>query len=247
MRSHVSSRAAAAAVCAALVLGTAGTAVAVTSANETPAGVGAEAFRAPIADAAAIKQQAEALSSLSGAITPVTDLLADVLAADNGQLAAADIERHQAAIKKGLDAVKNAAPAAPAAPAKPADNDGNADAMNPVNAVGADGKAPAAADMTAQAVDSVQRSTDALLKAAATKDSKAVATQSQAVVTSLVNLTTALVMNGAMPAPNLPGLPELPKLPGAESPVPAPELPAPAPEVPAAPELPGVPTTPQNQ
>ncbi|WP_381797437.1 hypothetical protein [Streptomyces niveus] len=239
MRSHVSSRAAAAAVCAALVLGTAGTAVAVTSANETPAGVGAEAFRAPIADAAAIKQQAEALSSLSGAITPVTDLLADVLAADNGQLAAADIQKHQAAIKKGLDAVKNAAPAAPA---KPADNDGNADAMNPVNAVGADGKAPAAADMTARAVDSVQRSTDALLKAAATKDSKAVATQSQAVVTSLVNLTTALVMNGAMPAPNLPGLPELPKLPGAELPAPAPELPA-AP----APELPGVPTTPQNQ
>lgn len=229
MRSHVSSRAAAAAVCAALVLGTAGTAVATTGTDKAPAGVGAEADRAPVADVAAIKQQAEALSSLSGAITPVTDLLADVLAADNGQLAAADVQKHQAAIKKGLEAVRNATPAAPA---KPAGNNGNADAMNPANAVGSEAKAPAPADLTAQAVDSVQRSTDALLKAAATKDAKAVATRSQAVVTSLVNLITALVMNGGMPAPNLPGLPELPKLPEAELPAPAPELP-------------GVPTTPQ--
>lgn len=235
MRSHVSSRAAAAAVCAALVLGTAGTAVATTT-HETPAGVGAEAARAPIADAAAIKQQAEALGSLSGAITPVTDLLADVLAADNGQLAAADVQRHQAAVKKGLDAVKNAAPAAPATPADNVGNADNADAMNPANAVGADGKAsaPAAADLMAQAVASVQKSTDALLKAATAKDAKAVATQSKAVVTSLVNLTTALVMNGGLPAPNLPGLPELPKLPGAEAPAPAPELPG----VPSTPKLP---------
>lgn len=233
MRPHVSSRAAAAAVCAALVLGTAGTAVAIT-ADETPVGVGAEAARAPIADAAAIKRQAEALSSLSGAITPVTDLVADVLAADNGRLAAADLQRHQAAIQKGLEAVRNAAPAAPAKPSDNADNPDNADAMSPVNAVGADGNMSAPATMTARAVDSVQRSTDALLKVAATKDAKAVATQSQAVVTSLVNLTTALVMNPRMPAPNLPGLPELPKLPGAERPAPAPELP-------------GVPTTPQNQ
>ncbi|WP_405677629.1 hypothetical protein OG292_24570 [Streptomyces sp. NBC_01511] len=227
MRSHVSSRAAAAAVCAVLVLGTAGTAVA-TTVHETPAGAGAEAARAPIADAAAIKQQAEALRSLSCAIQPVTDLLADVLAAENGQLSAADVQKHQAAIKKGLDAVKSAAPAAPA---KPAGNAGNAGQVNPVNAVGSDGESSAPADLTAQAVASVQKSTDALLKAATAKDATAVATQSKAAVTSLVNLTTALVMTGGLPAPNLPGLPELPKLPGAEAPAPAPELP-------------GVPTTP---
>ncbi|WP_405798303.1 hypothetical protein [Streptomyces sp. NBC_01506] len=228
MRSHVSSRAAAAAVCAVLVLGSAGTAVA-TTVHRTPAGVGAD--RAPIADAATVKQQAESLSSLSGAIAPVTDLLDAVLAADNGQLSAADVQKHRAAVQKGLDAVKNAAPAAPA---KPGNNAGNADAVNPVNAVGADGKASAPADLTAQAVASVQRSTDALLKAATGKDARAVVTQSQAVVTSLVNLTTALVMNGGLPAPNLPGLPELPKLPGAEVPAPAPELPG----VPSTPKLP---------
>ncbi|MFC8827753.1 hypothetical protein ACFT9I_20710 [Streptomyces sp. NPDC057137] len=230
MRSLVSSRAAAAAVCAALVLGTAGTAVA-TTAHETPAGVGADVARAPIADAEAIKQQTQTLASLSNAITPVTDLLTAVLKADNGQIAAADVQKHQAAIKKALDAVKNAAPANPAKPANPAGNAGNA---NPVNAVGADHKAPAAADVTAQAVASVQKATDALLKATTAKDATAVATQSKAVVTSLVNLTTALVMNGSLPAPNLPGLPELPKLPGAEAPAPAPELPG----VPSTPKLP---------
>lgn len=231
MRSHVSSRAAAVAVCAALVLGTAGTAVATTTAHEAPAGVGAEAARAPIADAAAIKQQSRALSSLSEAIMPVTELLDAALEADNGQLAAADVQKHQAAIKKGLDAVKNAAPAAPATPAKPGDNHGNADAMNPVNAVGADGRASAPADLTAQAAASVQKSTDALLKATTAKDAQAVATQSKAVVTSLVNLTTAVLTKTGMPAANLPGLPERPN---AEAPAPAPE------------ELPGVPSTPKR-
>ncbi|MET4927363.1 hypothetical protein P3L51_34235 [Streptomyces sp. PSRA5] len=221
MRSLASSRAAAAAVCAALVLGTAGTAVAAT-AHETPTGVGADAVRAPVADAEALKQQTQTLASLSNTITPVTDLLTAVLKADNGQIAAADVQRHQAAIKEALDSVKAATPANPAKPA------GNA---NPVNAVGADHKAPAAADLTAEAVASVQKATDALLKATATKDANAVATQSKAVVTSLVNLATALVMNGSLPAPNLPGLP---KLPGAEAPAPAPELP-------------GVPTTPKHQ
>ncbi|MFI6083843.1 hypothetical protein ACIBBB_23170 [Streptomyces sp. NPDC051217] len=230
MRSHVSSRAAAAAVCGVLVLGAAGTAAAVTV-QETPVGVGAEANRAPIADAEALKQQTRTLSSLSGAIKPVTDLLDSVIAADNGQISAADVQKHQKAIKKALDAVKNAAQAAPA---KPAGNTGSMGDMDAVNAVGADDKAQAAADLTAEAVACVQRATDALLKATVTKDANAVATQSKAVVTSLVNLTTALVMNGSLPAPNLPGLPEMPKLPEAEVPAPAPELP-------------GVPSTPKLQ
>ncbi|MFD3521994.1 hypothetical protein [Streptomyces sp. NPDC058653] len=227
MRSHVSSRAAAAAVCAVLVLGTAGTAAAVTV-QETPVGVGAEATRAPIADAEALKQQTRTLSSLSDAIKPVTALLDSVIAADNGQISAADVQKHQKAIKKALDAVKNAASAAPAKPAAPMAG------MDAVTTMGADDKAQAAADLTAEAVACVQRSTDALLKATTTKDANAVATQSKAVVTSLVNLTAALVMNGRLPAPNLPGLPELPKQPGAEVPAPAPELPG----VPSTPKLP---------
>lgn len=228
MRSLVSSRAAAAAVCAALVIGTAGTAVA-TTVNEAPASVGAEV--APAADVETLNQQTQALRSLSGAIMPVTDLLTAALKADNGQLSAADVQKHQSAIKKALDAVRQAAQANPANPAKPEGNAGNA---NPVNAVGADHKAPAAADLTAQAVASVQKSTDALLKATTTKDAKAVTARSEAVVTSLVNLAAAMVMNGSLPAPNLPGLPELPKAPGAEAPVPAPELPG----VPSTPKLP---------
>lgn len=232
MRSLVSSRAAAAAVCAALVIGTAGTAVA-TTVNEAPASVGAEV--APAADVETLNQQTQALRSLSGAIMPVTDLLTAALKADNGQLSAADVQKHQSAIKKALDAVRQAAQANPAAnPANPAKPEGNAGNANPVNAVGADHKAPAAADLTAQAVASVQKSTDALLKATTTKDAKAVTARSEAVVTSLVNLAAAMVMNGSLPAPNLPGLPELPKAPGAEAPVPAPELPG----VPSTPKLP---------
>lgn len=226
MRSLVSSRAAAAAVCAALVLGTAGTAVA-TTVHESPARAGAEVAVAPVADVEALQQQTQTLRSLSGAITPVTDLLDAVLKAENGRLPAADVQKHQAAIKKALEDVRKVAQANPAKPA------GNAHA-NPANAMGADHKAPAAAELTAAAVASVQKSTDALLKAAATKDAKAVATQSEAVVTSLVNLAAAMVMNGRLPAPNLPGLPELPKLPGAEAPAPAPELPG----VPSTPKLP---------
>ncbi|WP_329386552.1 hypothetical protein [Streptomyces sp. NBC_01716] len=226
MRSHVSSRAAAAVVCAVLVMGTAGTAAAVTV-QETPVGVGAKAV-APIADAEALKQQTQTLSSLSGAIKPVTDLLDSVIAADNGQISAAEVQRYQKAIRKALNAVQNAAPAAPAKPA------GHMGDMDATNGMGADDKAQAAADLRAEAVDSVRRATDALLRATTARDANAVATQSKAVVTSLVNLTTALVMNGGLPAPNLPGLPELPQLPEAGVPAPAPELPG----VPSTPQLP---------
>ncbi|MFI6691711.1 hypothetical protein ACIBLA_08100 [Streptomyces sp. NPDC050433] len=245
MRSHVSSRAAAAVVCAALVLGTGGTAVA-TTVHETPAGIGADAARAPIADET-LKQQIRTLTSLSDALAPVTELLTAVQAADNGQISAADAQKHRAAINKALDAVQKtiqakpanpANPAKPANPANPAKPEGTAGNANPVNAVGADNQAQAqtqaAADMTAEAVVSVRKATNALLKATGTKDTNAVATQSKAVVTSLVNLAAALVMNGSLPAPNLPGMPELPKQPGAEAPAPAPELPG----VPSTPKLP---------
>ncbi|KIF69473.1 hypothetical protein HY68_14220, partial [Streptomyces sp. AcH 505] len=102
MRPLVSRRAATAAVCAALVLGTAGPAAATYSAHHAAHSAGAEAL-APVPGADALTSQTKALGDVGGVLAPVTDLLTAVLKADGGKLTPDQVTENTKAVKDALD------------------------------------------------------------------------------------------------------------------------------------------------
>ncbi|MGA4840789.1 hypothetical protein [Streptomyces sp. G45] len=83
MRALPARRIATTALCATLLIGTAGPAMALESQARPQA---AAAKEAPVPGADALLGQVKALGDLGGVLTPVTDLLNAALAADNGQL-----------------------------------------------------------------------------------------------------------------------------------------------------------------
>jgi len=184
------------AVCAALAFTAIGPAAALTSAPE-PAPAAAE-YQAPIPDAAALGKQVDTLQGISGVLTPVTEFLDAVLAADDGQLPAAEATKHAEAIKKVLTP-----PTTPAPPALP-----GPDAVDT-----ADRAAPP--DLIADALAALQKQIDAILKAVTSGSPTDVAASLLSVVTGLVNVVVSTVLGGDLPAANLPGLPKLPAPPAA--------------------------------
>ncbi|MET7360447.1 hypothetical protein ABZS76_18630 [Streptomyces sp. NPDC005562] len=209
------------ALCAALLIGAAGPALAAhgdTSRDETPA-----ARTAPAPDPKALLGQAQQLSGLGGVLTPVTDLLTAVLKAKDGKLPPQDVKKHADAVKKALAAAAKPpakaagdpaaalpqTPAAPQPPAMGAQHDSH----------GLNGRA--LMDPKADAVAALQKSVDALLKAATAGDPKALVAAVPPVLTGLVNTVAATLQGGGLPAPNLPGLPK-PPAPKAEPPAAAP-------------------------
>jgi hypothetical protein len=215
MRPLVSRRAATAVVCAALVLGAAGPAAA--SAHIATRDAGAHTARSPLPLSPAPGKQAEALQDV---VTPVADLIKDVLATGHGRLSAAEAKKHSAAITDALAAMKDATPGSSRA-ALPTEGHGKA----------------APADLTDDALAALKQVTDALIDAARTGDTTGVVTQVTAVVTSLVNLILATLLGSALPPAALPDLVDLPPLPVTPQLPVTPELPATS-EVPATPELP---------
>ncbi|MGW2016339.1 hypothetical protein [Streptomyces sp. NPDC001927] len=236
MRPLALSRLTALAISAAITLGTAGPALAD---DHRPSRITAPAAQAPLPDAAALLAQTKALGDMSSVTAPVTELLEAVLAADNGQLPAADAEAFKTKITAAIDAAKGTVPAplpatpavqaptvaapavqapAVAAPAAPAPGV-QAPAL-PV-AAGAAKVAPAApVDIVADALATVEKAVAALLAAVTSGDATGVVTQVTATLTSLVNVVVATVLGAGLPAPDLAGLPTLPALP-----VEVPELP----------------------
>ncbi|AEW92686.1 MULTISPECIES: hypothetical protein [Streptomycetaceae] len=65
-----------------------------------------------------------------------------------------------------------------------------------------------------KAANQTKSSLDALVKAAATKNTKKISTAVRSVIQSSVNLAASLVLSSGLPAPTLPGLPRLPQSPG---------------------------------
>lgn len=135
----------------------------------------------------------------------MTDLVNGVLKAPGGKLPAAEAAKLADPVKAALAKVGEAAPAAPAAPGIPG------------GVTGVSG-APAAPDpgvaLKAKAAADLQTKVNTLVKAAATGTPAKVAAASQSVLTSQVNVLTAILLGGGLPAPNLPGLPKLPTVPG---------------------------------
>lgn len=195
------------AVCGALALGIAGPAAYAAAPPARPASGPA----APVPGADKLASQTALLSDAGGVLTPVTDLITAVLKAPDGKLSAADATKLADPVKTALAKVTAAAPAAPAAPGIPG------------GVTGVSG-APAAPDpgaaLKAKAAADLQAKVDALVKTVTTGSPTKVAASAQAVLTAQVNVLTAILVGGGLPATNLPGLPALPTVPG------VPQLPA---------------------
>ncbi len=259
MRPLATRRLTALAISAVITLGTAGPAIA---GEHHPSTAADRAARAPLPEAAALLSQAEALGELGSVTTPVAELVAAVLKADDGQLPAADADALKAKIAAAVDEAKAAAPAPlPDAPVTPPSTDlpvtppavetpVDLPAKPPVEApalpveppvglpVAADakaawaGKAAAPADVVDDALATVEKAVAALLAAVTSGNAGGVVPQVTATLTSLVNLAVATVLGSGLPAPDLAGLPALPSLP-----VTAPELPVDPPELPVDPPV----------
>ncbi|MEW2388851.1 hypothetical protein AB0933_10890 [Streptomyces venezuelae] len=194
-------------LCAALLLGTAGPALA--SVGDAPSDPARTASRAPAPDAKALLGQAQQLGGLGGVLTPVTELLTAVLKAPESKLSPEDAKKHVDAVKAAIDAAAKAAPKAPGTGGLPSVPE---TPKLPTGGAQSDAKAPTM-DPKADALAALQKAVDELVKAATAGDPKAVLAAAPKVLLGLVNAVVATVLGGGLPAPNLPGLPSLPKLP----------------------------------
>ncbi|MEV0441972.1 hypothetical protein AB0I84_05130 [Streptomyces spectabilis] len=247
MRALPARRIATTTLCAALLLGTAGPAIAMQAESRQEV----TAAEVPLPGADALLGQVKALGDLGGVLTPVTDLLNAALKADNGQLPAADATKLAEAVTAAIAKVTAAAPVAPpaavpavpeapAAPAVPPAAVPEAPAAVPQAPavpqlpvalpklpLGGPQAAQAPLDIKDDALKALQTAVDTLVKAVTSGDPTQVVPAVTGVVTSLVNVAVATVLSGGLPIPNLPGLPALPKLP--TDALPLPKLPVPLP------------------
>ncbi|MFG3285415.1 hypothetical protein [Streptomyces sp. NPDC048111] len=216
MRARAPRRLAAAALSTAIVIGSAGTAVAADF--QPPRTVRAEA---PVPGADALLAQAKTLSGLTDVLKPVTDLVSGAL----GGASPADVTALAGKANSALDAAKAAAPAKPpAAPVTPPAAATPPGAVTPPAApslpsavpalpLGGPEQAAAPEDLKGDAVAAVKKGIDDLLKAVTSANVAGIVPAATAVVTGLVGLVVATVLGGGLPAPSLPGLPPLPKAP----------------------------------
>lgn len=234
-------RLASSALCGALLLGIAGPAAAAAD-NESAREQAQVASQAPLPDVGALTAQVQSLGNLGAVLTPVTDLLGAVLAADDGQLDPAKATELGDAVKAAIAKITAAAPVTPPATTTPTTTAPTA--TDPTSALptsslpvvggltktGDDSKAAAAqapADLLGDATAALQKAVDTLLAAVTSGDPTKVVPAVTGVVTSLVGVLAAVLLGGGLPVPNLPGLPALPSLPTGGLPLPSTGLPLP--------------------
>ncbi|MFJ9536278.1 hypothetical protein ACIRPX_03315 [Streptomyces sp. NPDC101225] len=215
MRGLSARRIAATALSATLLVGITGpAAVAAGSARES---THAASRGAPVPGADALLAQVKSLGDLGSVLSPVSALLNAVLKADNGQLSADEAQKLVTAVKDAITKITApaaAVPGAATAPVAPADSS----VASPVGLTslpqqGAPGKTPAPKDLKADALAGLQKALDTLLAAVTSGDASKVVPAVTGVLTAVVNFLAATLLNGGLPAPNLPGLPALPSLP----------------------------------
>ncbi|MFJ4812110.1 hypothetical protein [Streptomyces longwoodensis] len=247
---HVASTA----LCAALVIGIAGPAAAAvgTAREHAPA-----AAHAPVPGADELLAQVKSLGNLGTVLTPVTDLLAEALKSDSGQLTSAQATKLGDAIKDviaRITATNAAASATSSTPSAPsvAPSSSTADELpyttlpfplgkNAHDRVAAHGKR--AADLTDEALADLQKQIDVLLTAVTSGNVTDVVPAATGLISRLVDLVTATLLGSGLPAADLAALPSLPDLPTTPDAPVTPALPA-LPDIPALPETPAAPETP---
>jgi hypothetical protein len=241
------------ALCAALVIGVAGPAAAV----DTARGHAHAASHAPVPGADKLLAQVKSLGDLGTVLTPVTDLLAEALKSDNGQLTSAQANKLGDAIKDviaRITATNAAASATSSTPSAPSTAPSSSTAGEPPYTtlpfpLGKNGHERAAAhgkratDLTDEALADLQKQIDSLLTAVTSGNVTDVLPAATGLISGLVNLLTATLVGGGLPAGDLTGLPSLPDLPTVSDTTVTPALPA-FPDIPTLPETPAVPQTP---
>ncbi|WP_351228091.1 hypothetical protein [Streptomyces sp. NPDC002133] len=246
MRAQATRRVTTTALSLALVLGAGGPAMAAQKQAPRAGAIAAsDAAGVPVPDADSLVAQAAVLAELGGVLTPVTDLIKAVLAADDGRLSAEEVAKHAAAIRAAIEAAVGApattpqapaVPDTPAAPEKPAAEKPEAPgipqmpegplAEKPAAVPSAGDDKAASADVREDALAALQKSVDALVEASRSGEAEAVATAVTAVVTGVANLIAATLHGGDLPAADLQGLPSLqPPADGAQTPAVAPAQP----------------------
>ncbi|MEU9983272.1 hypothetical protein [Streptomyces sp. NPDC050856] len=218
MRLLTSRRVAASMVCAALALGTAGTAAAHT--HDDPRETAASRAHAPLPQAAAMLQQVKDVDGVAGVLSSVTDMLGAVLSADSGRLAEADAAKYAKEIAAAMEAARQFTAQSPMTPG----STGSGTARNDAG--------------MEQALDALDTSVDALAQASTKGDAATVGPQVQATLKSVADLMTAsaeavnrpatsLPPAGSAESPARPQTPTMPQAPAVpQTPVTVPQMPA---------------------
>ncbi|MET7481479.1 hypothetical protein [Streptomyces sp. NPDC005538] len=219
MRGLPARRIASSVLCATVLIGIAGPA-AVAADNDSAREHVRATSSAPVPNADALLAQVKGLGDIGSVLTPVTDLLNQVLKADNGQLSADQAQKLVDTVNAAIAKITAAAPAAPAVPAVPAAPAVPATPALPATSAlpalpalpksGDDSKAKAPADLAGDALAALQKAVATLLAAVTSGDVGKVVPAVTGVVTGLVNVVAATLLGGGLPAPSLPGLPTLP-------------------------------------
>ncbi|MFB0617557.1 hypothetical protein [Streptomyces sp. AGS-58] len=254
MRDLPARRLASTVVCAAVLVGITGPAVAADTARGH-GGHAASRAPGPAADRERLLAQVRALGAAGSVLHPVVDLLNRSLA--EGRLPADEARRLGEAAKKAIakaaedhapptsaSPAKPATPTAPASPAEPASPSSPSAPASPTSPSSAasasaspqaaapataartdDGKQPSSRDLTDDALSALRTAIDDLVQAV-TGDLGQLLSSAGAVVSGLVDLLGTTLLGSDMPAPSIDSLPSLPSLPVLPSLPAAPGLPA---------------------
>lgn len=166
-------------LCATLVLGTAGPAFA--SQGDATRDDARTAPRAPAPDAKALLGQAQQLSSLGGVLTPVAELVTQVLKAKDNKLPPEDVKKHTDAVEKAIEAAAESPATAPRLP------------------TGQPGAAQAPPDPKADPLAALRQAIDGLLGATKSGDPKEVVASVPPVLTGLVDSVLGTLLGGLSP------------------------------------------------
>jgi len=178
-------------LCATLLLGTAGPALA--SADSAPREESRTAPRAPVQTPETMLAEAKRLHDAGGVITPAADLLVAVLETKNYKLSKAQADKHADAVRAE---VRKAAAKPHALPAK--------------------GSAARAPEPPAGSLPALTKTIDGLLKATTSGDVKGVLTQAPTLVSGLLQGLTSGLGGAAQPAaPDTQAAPATPLAPAA--------------------------------
>lgn len=209
-------RTATSALCATFLLGLAGPVA--SAAEARPAREHARTTPwAPLPDAETLRARTGDIGLLGGTLTPVADLLNAVLAADGGRLSRAEADQHADAVEEALARAEAARTTTPGADSPAGTAQEGADPVTLPADSATDARTPRA-DLTTQALEELRPRVDALVTAVTKSGTEQIGLAADGVVTGVVNIVTATLADGRLPAADLAGLPALSQILGQAQP-----------------------------
>ncbi|MCZ9340270.1 hypothetical protein NGM37_21155, partial [Streptomyces sp. TRM76130] len=155
---------------------------------------------------------------LGGTLSPVADLLNAVLKADGGRLSRAEADQHADAVEEALARAEASRTTTPGADSSAGTAQKGADPVTLPAGAATDARAPEEADLTTRALEELRKRVDALVAAVTRSGAEQIGPAADGVVTGVVNIVTATLAGGRLPAPDLAGLPALSQILGQAQP-----------------------------